>query len=227
MFKGADAQAEKQAKMLHLERQQQLRLLSLCSVIIFCHTGTSYLEEELFKHLEFKSPFVMVLVMCVLYSVLFTIWKQGFSADKTMLPPKVFGPGSDRSLQIALAFLCVAYGMANSLTKLSLQFVSVPTQIVFKSCKLVAVMLGSTVILKKSYTVAEYLIALGLVAGMVSFALADMRGTAMSSLKEAGVWCDAKQSCDARDALRRAACAHTGGPVQIALAQARWQLACR
>ena len=69
--------------------------------------------------------------------------------------------------------------------------------------------------------------ATGLVAGMVSFALADMRGTAMSSLKEAGVWCDAKQSCDARDALRRAACAHTGGPVQIALAQARWQLACR
>ena len=120
-----------------------------------------------------------------------------------MLPPKVFGPGSDRSLQIALAFLCVAYGMANSLTKLSLQFVSVPTQIVFKSCKLVAVMLGSTVILKKSYTVAEYLIALGLVAGMVSFALADMRVTAMSSLKEAGVWCDAKQRSRQHQQRRR------------------------
>lgn len=173
--------------MIHMERKQQLRFLLLCSVIIVCHTGTSYLEEELFKHLQFKSPFVMVLVMCVLYSIIFTIWKQGFSADKTMLPPVVFGPGSDRSLRMALAFLCVAYCMANSLTKLSLQFVSVPTQIVFKSCKLVAVMLGSTVILKKSYSVTEYLNALGLVAGMVSFALADMKGSTVSSLKDAGV----------------------------------------
>jgi hypothetical protein len=87
--------------------------------------------------------------------------------------------------------------MANSLTKMSLQFVSVPTQIVFKSCKLVAVMLGSTVILKKSYSMTEYLIALGLVAGMVSFALADMKGSAVSSFKGAGV----KACCSAADAL--------------------------
>jgi hypothetical protein len=193
----ADSQTEKQDKMIHMERRQQLRLLLLCSVIIVCHTGTSYLEEELFKHLQFKSPFVMVLVMCVLYSIIFTIWKQGFSADKTMLPPVIFGPGSDRSLRMALALLCVAYCMANSLTKLSLQFVSVPTQIVFKSCKLVAVMLGSTVILKKSYSMTEYLIALGLVAGMVSFALADMKGSAVSSFKGAGV----KACCSAADAL--------------------------
>lgn len=177
------AKAEKESKMFHMQRRQQLRLVSLCSVIIMSHTGTSYLEETLFKQQHFKSPFFMVLVMCVLYSLFFVVWKLGFSDNKALLPESL-GSGGDRSIRISMAFLCVSYAMANSLTKLSLQFVSVPTQIVFKSCKLVAVMLGSTVILGKSYSVKEYLIALALVAGMVSFALADFTGTSSSSLKE-------------------------------------------
>ena len=57
--------------------------------------------------------------------------------------------------------------------------------IVFKSCKLVAVMLGSTVILNKSYSVIEYVIALGLVVGMMSFAFADRAGTATGASSEA------------------------------------------
>ena len=36
--------------MIEMQRQQQVRLLLLCSVIIACHTCTSYLEETLFKH---------------------------------------------------------------------------------------------------------------------------------------------------------------------------------
>ena len=177
------ARPEKESKMFHMQRRQQLRLISLCSAIIMSHTGTSYLEETLFKQQHFKSPFFMVLVMCVLYSLFFVGWKFGFSEDKALLPPSL-GPGGDRSTRIAMAFLCVSYAMANSLTKLSLQFVSVPTQIVFKSCKLVAVMLGSTVILGKSYSIKEYLIALALVAGMVSFALADLTGSSAASLTE-------------------------------------------
>lgn len=171
--------------MFHMQQRQQLRLISLCSVIIMSHTCTSYLEETLFKQQQFKSPFFMVLVMCVLYSVFFVVWRRGFCEDKVLLPTSL-GPGGDRSVRIAMAFLCVSYAMANSLTKLSLQFVSVPTQIVFKSCKLVAVMLGSTVILGKSYSVQEYLIALALVAGMVSFALADLTGSSASLSQSAG-----------------------------------------
>ena len=40
----------KEQKMIEMQRQQQVRLLLLCSVIIACHTCTSYLEETLFKH---------------------------------------------------------------------------------------------------------------------------------------------------------------------------------
>lgn len=67
MLKEAEGFREKEGKMFAMQRAQQLRLLGFCSVIIACHTGTSFLEETLFKHLQYKSPFVMVLVMCVLY----------------------------------------------------------------------------------------------------------------------------------------------------------------
>ena len=81
----------------------------------------------LFRVQGFTSPFFMVLVMCVLYSAFFTVYKLGFCKDKTLLPTKVFGKDADRSLKTSLGVLCIAYGLANSLTKMSLQFLSVPT----------------------------------------------------------------------------------------------------
>lgn len=179
--------SEKEAKMYDLNHKKQLRLMVLFTVIIMCHTVTSYIEETLFKHLNFSSPFFMVLVMCALYTVFYTASKLVLSVDKTLLPGAVFGADGDRSIRTAVAFMCLSYAMANSLTKLSLQFVSVPLSIVFKSCKLVAVMLGSTVILGKSYTRQEYLIAFGLVAGMVSFALADLKSSPSIALGSAGL----------------------------------------
>jgi hypothetical protein len=49
-------------------------------------------------------------------------------------------------------------------------------RIVFKSCKLIVVMAGSTVIAGKIYSLFEYFVALSLVAGMILFSLGDMRG---------------------------------------------------
>jgi hypothetical protein len=49
-------------------------------------------------------------------------------------------------------------------------------RIVFKSCKLIVVMAGSTLIAGKVYSLFEYLVALSLVLGMISFSFADMRG---------------------------------------------------
>jgi hypothetical protein len=76
-----------------------------------------------------------------------------------------------------MGMLCLAYVGSNALTKLSLKFVTLPTMIVLKSCKLVAVMLGSKLVLGKVYSKFEYGIAIGLVLGMVSFSLADMQGS--------------------------------------------------
>eukprot|EP00293_Proteomonas_sulcata_P001920 CAMPEP_0184327666 /NCGR_PEP_ID=MMETSP1049-20130417/143212_1 /TAXON_ID=77928 /ORGANISM="Proteomonas sulcata, Strain CCMP704" /LENGTH=266 /DNA_ID=CAMNT_0026649931 /DNA_START=475 /DNA_END=1275 /DNA_ORIENTATION=- len=59
---------------------------------------------------------------------------------------------------------------------MALEYVSIPTQIVFKSCKLVAVMVGSSFILGKTYSIWEYLIAGALVSGMCLFAGGDLTG---------------------------------------------------
>ena len=87
----------------------------------------------------------------------------------------------ERGLSQSLFWLCVAYAESNSVSKLALDYVSIPTQIVFKSCKLVAVMIGSTFILKRTYSLFEYAIACGLVIGMACFAAADLKGEAAAA----------------------------------------------
>ena len=76
-----------------------------------------------------------------------------------------------------MVMLCLAYLGSNALSKLSLNFVSMPMMIVFKSCKLVCVMFGSTLIMGKVYSRFEYFIALGLVFGMILFSIGDMHST--------------------------------------------------
>jgi adenosine 3'-phospho 5'-phosphosulfate transporter B3 len=76
-----------------------------------------------------------------------------------------------------MVMLCLAYLGSNALSKLSLNFVSMPMMIVFKSCKLVCVMFGSTLIMGKVYSRFEYFVALGLVFGMILFSIGDMHST--------------------------------------------------
>jgi len=147
--------------------------MALSSMVLVLHTGTGYLEELLFKELQFKSAFFMVLFMCVLYIVGYLSY--GAVVGGAVIPP-VLTSGVQRGDRFSMGLLCCAYVGSNSL----LNFVSVPTMIVFKSCKLVCVMFGATVIMGKVYTFLEYTIALGLVSGMISFSLADMRGSTPS-----------------------------------------------
>lgn len=81
--------------------------------------------------------------------------------------------------------MCGAYVASNVLSKLCLNYVSVPTMIVVKSCKLVCVMAGSKLITGRLYSWFEYGIAIGLVSGMISFSLADMKGPMPSLDKDA------------------------------------------
>jgi len=122
------------------------RLMVLSSMVLVLHTGTGYLEELLFKELQFKSAFFMVLFMCVLYIVGYLSY--GAVVGGAVIPP-VLTSGVQRGDRFSMGLLCCAYLGSNSLSKLSLNFVSVPTMIVFKSCKLVCVMFGATVIMGK------------------------------------------------------------------------------
>jgi drug/metabolite transporter (DMT)-like permease len=58
-----------------------------------------------------------------------------------------------------------------TLTKSSLRYIDMPTQTVLKSAKLIPVMLGSVVILRRSFSAHEWLSALMLCTGVVVFNL--------------------------------------------------------
>ena len=69
--------------------------------------------------------------------------------------------------------VAAAMTASRGLTNVSLQYLNYPTQIIFKSMKLITVMLGSLFILRASFTVYEYASALSLVVAACFFSLGD------------------------------------------------------
>uniref|UniRef100_A0A6T7MT55 Sugar phosphate transporter domain-containing protein n=1 Tax=Hanusia phi TaxID=3032 RepID=A0A6T7MT55_9CRYP len=162
---------------------KELRLFWICTLVIGSHTATSYLEEVLFKQYHFKHAFFMVMIMCLLYSFLYILYKVSNEGGSKGLRFPVCEALQDKSIRVVMFWLCLAYACSNGVSKLALAFVSIPTQIVFKSCKLVAVMIGSSFILGKTYSFFEYMVAGGLVLGMILFAGADFVGGPSSILE--------------------------------------------
>lgn len=62
-------------------------------------------------------------------------------------------------------------GFSNS----SLAYLNYPTQVIFKSCKLIPVMVGSILIQNKKYSFLDYAAALLMSVGLTLFTLADSR----------------------------------------------------
>ncbi|KAB7505381.1 Adenosine 3'-phospho 5'-phosphosulfate transporter 2 [Armadillidium nasatum] len=60
-------------------------------------------------------------------------------------------------------------GFSNS----SMGYLNFPTQVIFKSCKLIPVMIGSMIILKKSYNILQVAACLLMTIGLIWFTLAD------------------------------------------------------
>ncbi|XP_034939182.1 adenosine 3'-phospho 5'-phosphosulfate transporter 2 [Chelonus insularis] len=74
------------------------------------------------------------------------------------------------STYIILAFLTLGtMGFSNS----SLGYLNYPTQVIFKSCKLIPVLIGGIIIQKKQYGILDFISAGLLCIGLVLFTLAD------------------------------------------------------
>ena len=63
---------------------------------------------------------------------------------------------------------------SRGLTNKSLEYLNYPTQVIFKSMKLITVMVGSIFILKQRFSVYEYASAAALVASAILFSLGDV-----------------------------------------------------
>ncbi|XP_072947795.1 adenosine 3'-phospho 5'-phosphosulfate transporter 2 [Epargyreus clarus] len=62
-----------------------------------------------------------------------------------------------------------------SFSNLALSYLNYPTQLIFKSCKLIPVMIGSVIILGKRYNFLDYVAAIIMCIGLTMFTLADAK----------------------------------------------------
>jgi len=153
-------------------------LFLLCLFVMFAHTVSSYLEELLFKSLDFTQASFMNLYMCILYLLFYVVFAT-IKLDKSTTCRLVLH--FQRNQYFDIIFVSMLYVGTNTVSKAALNYVSVPMQMVFKSCKLVAVMLSSGLILGKRYSWQEYTVAGMLVAGMAFFTYGDRQVTNGSS----------------------------------------------
>jgi solute carrier family 35 (adenosine 3'-phospho 5'-phosphosulfate transporter), member B3 len=70
---------------------------------------------------------------------------------------------------IIAVFMVATMGLSNT----SLNYLNYPTQVLFKSCKLIPVMIGGIILLKKRYVMMEYMSAILLCAGLVEITLGN------------------------------------------------------
>jgi adenosine 3'-phospho 5'-phosphosulfate transporter B3 len=68
------------------------------------------------------------------------------------------------------------------LSNASLGHLNYPTQVIFKCCKLIPVLVGSSLIQGKKYNVLDYLAAALMCVGLIFFCLADSQISPMFDL---------------------------------------------
>lgn len=123
-----------------------------------------YIQELLFRTKGLKQfGWYITLVQFIVYTALSAAEIRVRKIVQTQVPLGTF---------VVIAFFTVAtMGLSNS----SLAYLNYPTQVVFKSCKLIPVMLGGVLIQRKRYGPRDYLASGLLSLGLIVFTLADVK----------------------------------------------------
>ncbi|XP_048761216.2 adenosine 3'-phospho 5'-phosphosulfate transporter 2-like isoform X1 [Ostrea edulis] len=142
------------------DRTFQFLLLSTATFATYLIYG--YLQELIFRLKEFR-PFgwYLTLVQFLCYLVFGLVERHVGRNVKRKIPLKMYA---------LLAFLTVAtMGLSNT----SVGYLNYPTQVIFKCCKLIPVMVGSVIIQGRRYNCLDISAVLCMVVGLISFTLAD------------------------------------------------------
>lgn len=137
------------------------QFLICSSGFFFGYLVNGICEEYVYNRLQFSYGWYFTFVQGFVYMVL--IYLQGFTTKQMVNPWKTYVKLS--------AVLMGSHG----LTKGSLAYLNYPAQIMFKSTKVLPVMVMGTFIpgLRRKYPVHEYISATLLVVGLILFTLAD------------------------------------------------------
>ncbi|KAF8027140.1 hypothetical protein BT93_E0148 [Corymbia citriodora subsp. variegata] len=157
--------SEEQARSLFgislSERPKWQQFIICSSGFFFGYLVNGICEEYVYNRLQFSYGWYFTFVQGFVY--LFLIYLQGFSTKQMVNPWKTYVKLS--------AVLMGSHG----LTKGSLAFLNYPAQLMFKSTKVLPVMIMGAFIpgLRRKYPAHEYLSAILLVVGLILFTLAD------------------------------------------------------
>ncbi|KAH9732195.1 UDP-galactose/UDP-glucose transporter 2 [Citrus sinensis] len=143
------------------DRPKWQQFLICSSGFFFGYLVNGVCEEYVYNRLQFSYGWYFTFIQGFVYLVL--IYLQGFTTKQMMNPWKTYVKLS--------AVLMGSHG----LTKGSLAFLNYPAQLMFKSTKVLPVMVMGAFIpgLRRKYPAHEYVSALLLVVGLILFTLAD------------------------------------------------------
>ncbi|EDV26218.1 uncharacterized protein TRIADDRAFT_24343 [Trichoplax adhaerens] len=142
------------------------QFMAMSSGVLACYLIYGYIQERMFLIKGFKQyGWYLTLVQFGYYTIFGAIEMQLKNpiARKRRIPLRIYA---------IIAFLTVAtIGLSNT----SLGYLNYPTQVIFKSCKLIPVMIGGILIQGKKYTLADLVAALLMCVGLILFTLADSK----------------------------------------------------
>ncbi|GKU95352.1 hypothetical protein SLEP1_g8723 [Rubroshorea leprosula] len=143
------------------DRPKWQQFLICSSGFFFGYLVNGICEEYVYNRLQFSYGWYFTFVQGFVYLML--IYLQGFTTKQMVNPWKTYVKLS--------AVLMGSHG----LTKGSLAFLNYPAQIMFKSTKVLPVMIMGAFIpgLRRKYPLHEYVSALLLIVGLILFTLAD------------------------------------------------------
>lgn len=152
--------------------------LAVCAVgICVCYMSYGMVQERLFGRQQIGPSFVL-LIQCIVNTFVAKLWEhldQYFDSDTLGSHQK--HKGSDTRQQLnhpLLALTSFCYVSAMVCTNESLHYVSYPTAVLAKSCKLIPTMAMGVLVEKKMYKWVEWLAALCITSGIVIFNLSRL-----------------------------------------------------
>ncbi len=146
-----------------------LRFIFLSVGVFFFFMLNSFVEELMFKGLpKFQYGWYLTFFELLCFAG-FAAFERYFIHNEPIL--------SHHAEYSKHFIVSVAMTAARGLTNVSLQYLNYPTQVIFKSMKLITVMVGSLFIQKKRFSLAEYASALTLVLSACLFSLGDIDTT--------------------------------------------------
>ncbi|CAD7083300.1 unnamed protein product [Hermetia illucens] len=142
---------------------QTTQFLLCCAGVFVLYLIYGYLQELIFTLDGFKPYGWFLTLIQFAYYIVFSVVERRIENKNQprRIPLRTYG---------LLAFLTLGtMGLSNS----SLGYLNYPTQVIFKCCKLVPVLIGSILIQKKRHGPLDFLAAIAMCIGLALFTLAD------------------------------------------------------